>query len=80
MQHSEGQPEDIIGIATTVSGVVSGPTGQDYSVQATTNPTSPIWITVLQTNSPPIPFSFTDPSSGTKPLQFYRVVTGHPLP
>jgi hypothetical protein len=57
---------------------VSGQTGPDYAVQASTNLVD--WQTVFQTNSPAMPFDWSDPNSGTYSAQFYRVVVGPPLP
>jgi hypothetical protein len=59
---------------------VAGQTGPDYALEVSTNLSSGIWTTLLITNSPPSPFTFTDPAAGTEPTQFYRVKTGPPLP
>jgi hypothetical protein len=55
--------------------VVNGSFGPDYSVQSATNLTNPAWATLFTTNSPAVPFTFTD----TNPLAsqiFYRIVIG----
>ena len=59
---------------------VSGQVGPDYALQMTTDLSSGIWTTLMITNSPPSPFTFTNPATGTDPVQFYRVKTGPPLP
>lgn len=56
---------------------VNGQIGPDYLLQATTNLTSPVWITVATTNSPAtMPVLLTDPNAGTQPAQFYRILVG----
>jgi hypothetical protein len=57
---------------------VTGQTGPDYAVRATTNLVH--WSTVWITNSPPIPFRFVDTNASAVPLQFYRLEVGPPLP
>ena len=60
---------------------VSGQVGPDYALQATTNLASGNWTTVASTNSPAtMPVILTDTNAGAQPMQFYRVVTGPPLP
>ena len=60
---------------------VSGPVGPDYALQATTNLVDGTWITVATTNSPATsPFILTDTNAAAQPMQFYRIVTGPPLP
>ena len=52
---------------------INGTPGPDYAVQVSSNLASGTWTTLLSTNSPDLPFLFTDPN----PLQaqrFYRVV------
>jgi hypothetical protein len=56
---------------------VGGPSGPDYAVETSTNLTE--WSTVLVTNSPALPFVWTDTNS-VEPLRFYRVKLGPPLP
>ena len=68
--------------SSSVSGqlhlTVNGEVGPDYAVQASTNLAD--WQTIFTTNSPPTPFDWTDPNTGTFPIRFYRVVLGPPLP
>jgi len=56
---------------------VSGQSGPDYGVEASTNLTQ--WSTLFVTNSPAVPFVWTDTNS-LVPRQFYRVKLGPPLP
>jgi hypothetical protein len=56
---------------------VSGQSGPDYAVETSTNLTQ--WSTVFITNSPALPFVWTDTNS-TVPMRFYRVKLGPPLP
>jgi hypothetical protein len=57
---------------TQVSIMVNGETvGPDYVVEVSTNLTG--WQTLLTTNSPPQPFSFSDTTVSTSPAKFYRV-------
>ncbi len=59
----------------------SGQIGEDYALQATTNLAGGTWVTVATTNSPAtMPVSLKDPNAGSQPMQFYRIVTGPPLP
>ena len=65
----------------TFSLTVNGQVGPDYALQATTNLTSGVWTTVASTNSPAtMPVILTDPNAGSQTMQFYRIVTGPPLP
>jgi hypothetical protein len=57
---------------------VSGQVGPDYAVQVSTNLVD--WSTLFITNSPGMPFSWTDNSPATSPAQFYRIKVGPPLP
>jgi hypothetical protein len=57
---------------------VSGQTGPDYAVQVSSNLSS--WSTLLITNSPAMPFQWTDPDTNACPARFYRIKTGPPLP
>jgi hypothetical protein len=59
---------------------VNGQEGPDYAVQVSTNLATGPWTTVFTTNSPAMPFIFTDPTAGSEPMQFYRVIAGPPLP
>lgn len=57
---------------------VSGDAGPDYVVQGSTNLTD--WKTLLVTNSPTMPFLWTDTNAAVLPAQLYRVAVGPPLP
>jgi hypothetical protein len=59
---------------------VAGQEGADYAVQVATNLASPVWVTVFSTNSPAMPFNYTDEDAGSAPQKFYRVIVGPPLP
>ena len=60
---------------------VNGQVGPDYALQATTDLVGGTWTTVATTNSPAtMPVILTDPNAGSQPVQFYRIVTGPPLP
>ena len=59
---------------------VNGQAGPDYAVQVSTNLASGIWTTIFETNSPAMPFTFTDTNAANAPAQFYRIVVGPPLP
>ncbi len=53
---------------------VIGDYGPDYTIQATSNLVPPIsWVTLFRSNSPTLPFTWTDADGPGKPLQFYRV-------
>jgi hypothetical protein len=56
---------------------VSGQSGPDYAIEISTNLTQ--WSNVFITNSPPLPFTWTDTNS-IAPQRFYRVKLGPPLP
>jgi hypothetical protein len=56
---------------------VSGQSGPDYAVEASTNLTQ--WSSVFITNSPALPFNWTDAATSS-PVRFYRVKLGPPLP
>jgi hypothetical protein len=58
---------------------VSGEVGPDYALQVSTNLSGGSWVTLLQSNSPPSPFTFTDTNAGGA-QQFYRIIVGPPLP
>jgi hypothetical protein len=53
---------------------ITGDFGPDYSVQSSTNLFD--WATIFTTNSPLVPFDWTDPDPTPKPSQFYRVSLG----
>jgi beta-galactosidase len=57
---------------------VTGQSGPDYAVQATTNLVN--WSTVWVTNSPPVSFGWVDTNASNYPLRFYRLLLGPPLP
>ena len=56
---------------------VSGQSGPDYAIETSTNLTE--WSTVFITNSPALPFVWTDTNSAL-PRRFYRIKLGPPLP
>jgi hypothetical protein len=56
---------------------VSGQSGPDYAVETSTNLSQ--WSTAFITNSPAVPFTWTDTNSAD-PQRFYRVKLGPPLP
>jgi hypothetical protein len=56
---------------------ISGPSGPDYAVEYSTNLTQ--WITTFITNSPAVPYVWTDTNSAA-PQRFYRIKLGPPLP
>jgi hypothetical protein len=53
---------------------LTGPAGPDSTVQASTNLTN--WTNVLVTNSPSLPFNWTDTNAGSLVKRFYRVLLG----
>ena len=55
--------------------LVSGSTGQNYTVQVSTNLNSTNWNSLLVTNSSVTPFEVTDPNA-TNPMRFYRILLG----
>jgi len=56
---------------------ISGQSGPDYAVETSTNLTQ--WGTAFVTNSPALPFIWTDTNSAL-PQRFYRIKLGPPLP
>ena len=56
---------------------VNGQTGPDYALETSTNLTD--WSNVFITNSPTLPFNWTDATTNS-PQRFYRVKLGPPLP
>jgi len=56
---------------------VSGQSGPDYAIEASTNLKQ--WSNILITNSPVLPFNWTDAATNS-PLRFYRIKLGPPLP
>jgi hypothetical protein len=61
-----------------ISFQLAGETGPDYAVQISTNLVG--WSTLLATNSPAMPWSWTDTNPASGRAQFYRIKTGPPLP
>jgi hypothetical protein len=57
---------------------ISGQPGPDYAVQVSSNLFN--WSTLFITNSPAMPFSWTDTNPAAMPAQFYRIKVGPPLP
>jgi hypothetical protein len=57
---------------------VNGASGPDYQIQASTNLVN--WSAVLTTNSPPMPFVWTNNITNDPPVNFFRVLVGPPLP
>ena len=58
--------------------IVSGQSGPDYAVEVSTNLTQ--WSALFITNSPALPFLWTDTNPPTAPHLFYRIKLGPPLP
>ena len=56
---------------------LTGDTGPDYAIQASTNFVD--WNTVFTTNSPTLPITWTNDTGGASFI-FYRVVVGPPIP
>jgi hypothetical protein len=56
---------------------VSGQSGPDYAIETSTNLTQ--WSNVFITNSPALPFTWTDGATNS-PQRFYRIKLGPPLP
>lgn len=56
---------------------VNGQSGPDYAIETSTNLTQ--WSDILITNSPVLPFNWTDTNPAAA-QQFYRVKLGPPLP
>jgi hypothetical protein len=57
---------------------VNGQTGPDYGVQASTNLLN--WNTIIITNSPVMPFTWTDTNTSLYQKRFFRIKVGPPLP
>jgi hypothetical protein len=64
-----------VGGQLTIS--VSGQSGPDYAIETSTNLAQ--WSNVFITNSPALPFSWTDAATNS-PQRFYRIKLGPPLP
>jgi hypothetical protein len=56
---------------------VNGQSGPDYAIETSTNLTE--WSGVFITNSPALPFNWTDAATNS-PLRFYRIKLGPPRP
>jgi hypothetical protein len=56
---------------------VSGQSGPDYAIETSTNLAQ--WSNVFITNSPALPFNWTDATTNS-PQRFYRIKLGPPLP
>jgi hypothetical protein len=56
---------------------VSGQSGPDYAIETSTTLTQ--WSNVFITNSPVLPFNWTDATTNS-PQRFYRIKLGPPLP
>jgi hypothetical protein len=68
-----------IGLSNGLMGLqVSGDAGPDYAVMGSSNLVN--WNVLLITNSPAMPFLWTDTNTATMPSQFYRIKVGPPLP
>jgi hypothetical protein len=57
---------------------INGDSGPDYEVLTSTDLVN--WVALFITNSPPMPFQWTDTNSAALPAQFYRIKVGPPLP
>jgi hypothetical protein len=55
---------------------INGDSGPDYQIQASTNLTD--WNAVFTTNSPTMPFVWTDATTGL-PMNFFRIIAGPPF-
>jgi hypothetical protein len=54
---------------------VNGDSGPDYVIQVSTNLGTPNgWTSVFTTNSPTLPFSWSDSATSNYPARFYRVL------
>jgi hypothetical protein len=53
---------------------VNGDTGPDYTIQASTNLVN--WTPLLTTNSPALPFHWTDPNTANFNQRYFRVLLG----
>jgi hypothetical protein len=55
---------------------INGAYGPDYSLQVSTNLSDPNWITIFTTNSPALPFTWTNTNLVSAAMEFYRVLLG----
>ena len=53
---------------------INGDPGPDYSIQTSTNLVD--WSTIFTTNSPGLPFNWTDPNPAQQNMLFYRILLG----
>lgn len=53
---------------------ITGDTGPDYALQASTNLTT--WTTLFTSNSPALPIQWLDADAASVPFRFYRVLLG----
>jgi len=56
---------------------VNGDSGPDYQIQSSTNLTD--WSAIFTTNSPPMPFGWTN-NDLSSPMKFFRAKAGPPFP
>ena len=54
---------------------VVGDAGPDYTIQGATNLASPVWQNLITTNSPAMPFQWTETNT-TRPQFYYRILLG----
>ena len=54
--------------------LVTGDTGPDYTIQASTNLAN--WLPLFTTNSPALPFNWSDPSAAIFNQRYFRVLLG----
>jgi glucuronoarabinoxylan endo-1,4-beta-xylanase len=74
---SASNPPPALSLAVAGSRVnvqVTGSQGPSYNLQVSTNLST--WQTLASSNSPVLPFTFSDTNSGGVPGRFYRVQTG----
>jgi hypothetical protein len=55
--------------------MIGGSAGPDYSIYTTTNLAGD-WTLLLKSNSPALPFLFSDPAPADSAQKFYRVLLG----
>ena len=55
--------------------VVSGDFGPDYTIQGSTNLST--WTNLFQTNSPVLPFGWSDTNLPAPPQRYYRALLGN---
>jgi hypothetical protein len=67
-------------VAGQFSLTINGQTGPDYAVQVSTNLATTNWVTVLATNSPSLPFTYSQSPSAEEPVKFFRVLVGPAQP